>query len=192
MDGSAAGWTVADGVLTVKKGSGNIHTKRAFTDYQLHLEWRIPEGIEGSGQLRGNSGVFLGSVGSGDDGYELQILDSYRNETYFNGQAGSIYKQAAPLVNPMRPPGEWQCYDVIWTAPRFKRNGSLRSPAIVTAFMNGVLIQDHVELKGETVFVGTPRYHAHGPLPIKLQDHKDPSQPISFRNIWLRELAHGR
>lgn len=192
MDGSPAGWTVADGVLTVKKGSGNIRTKRAFTDYQLHLEWRVPSGIEGSGQSRGNSGLFLGSTGGGDGGYELQILDSYRNETYVNGQAGAIYKQFAPLANPMRPPGEWQSYDVIWTAPRFKNDGSLQSPAIVTAFLNGVLIQDHVELKGETVFIGTPRYRAHGPLPIKLQDHRDPSAPISFRNIWVRELQHRR
>jgi hypothetical protein len=183
MDGSPAAWNVAGGVLTVKKGTGNIRTKQAFTDYQLHLEWRIPKGIQGSGQLRGNSGVFLGSTGSGNDGYELQILDSYQNQTYVNGQAGAIYKQFAPLVNPMRPPGEWQSYDVIWTAPRFKPDGSLQSPAIVTAFMNGVLIQDHVELKGETVFLGTPSYHFHGPLPIKLQDHPDPSQPISFRNI---------
>lgn len=192
MDGSPAAWTVANGVLTVKKGSGNIRTKRAFSDYQLHLEWRVPEEIEGSGQLRGNSGLFLGSTENGDGGYELQILDSYQNETYVNGQAGAIYKQFPPLVNPIRPPGEWQCYDVIWTAPRFRSDGSLQSPAIVTAFMNGVLIQDHAELKGETAFIGTPRYHSHGPLPIKLQDHRDPSAPISFRNIWLRELHHYR
>lgn len=190
MDGTPAGWIVEHGILTVKKGSGNIRTKRAYTDYQLHLEWRIPQGIQGSGQLRGNSGLFLGSTGSGDAGYELQILDSYRNDTYVNGQAGAIYKQFPPLVNPMRPPGEWQSYDVIWTAAHFKSDGSLQRPAIVTAFLNGVLIQDRAELKGETVFVGTPRYRVHGPLPIKLQDHHDPSQPISFRNIWLRQLPH--
>ena len=191
-DGSPAGWMVANGVLTVKKGSGNIHTRRSFTDYQLHLEWCIPKGIHGSGQLRGNSGVFLGSIGSGDDGYELQILDSYQNETYVNGQAGAIYKQFSPLVNSSRPPGEWQSFDVIWTAPRFKSDGSPQSPAILTAFMNGVLIQDRAELKGQTTFIGTPRYSAHGPLPIKLQDHHDPSEPISFRNIWVRELRPQR
>lgn len=192
VDGSAAAWAVADGALTVKKGSGNIRTRQAYSDYQLHLEWRVPKGIKGSGQLRGNSGLFLGSTNGGDGGYELQILDSYQNETYVNGQAGAIYKQFAPLVNPTRPPGEWQSFDVIWSAPRFRSDGSLQSPAIVTAFMNGALIQDHVELKGETTFIGTPRYCAHGPLPIKLQDHRDPSEPVSFRNIWLRELLSER
>jgi hypothetical protein len=187
-DGSPAAWTVAGGVLTVRKGSGNIRTKQAFRDYQLHLEWRVPKGITGSGQLRGNSGLFLGATDGGNGGYELQILDSYQNETYVNGQAGAIYKQYPPLANPMRPPGEWQSYDVIWIAPRFRNDKSLESPAIITAFMNGVLIQDHAELKGETVFIGTPRYRAHGPLPIKLQDHGDASEPVSFRNIWLRKL----
>ncbi len=189
MDGSPARWTLDDGVLVVNKGSGNIRTWQSFSDYQLHLEWRIPAGITGNGQLRGNSGLFLGST-EGDGGYELQIVDSYRNDTYVNGQAGAIYKQFAPLANPMLPPGEWQSYDVIWTAPRFNADGSLRRPAIVTARMNGVLIQDRAELKGETLFIGSPRYKAHGPLPVKLQDHRDPSPPISFRNIWLRELGH--
>lgn len=190
--GSPASWTVADGVFTVNKGRGNIRTKQVFTDYQLHMEWRVPKDIEGRGQLRGNSGLFLGSTGSGDAGYELQILDSYRNETYAKGQAGAIYEQFAPLVNAMRPPGEWQSYDVIWTAPRFKSDGSVQSSAVVTAFMNEVLILDHVALKGETASAGTPRYRAHGALPIKLQDHPDPSPPISFRNIWLRELPSHR
>ena len=187
-DGAPAQWTVEDGVFTVKKGTGNIETKRRFTDYQLHLEWRIPPHIDGEGQGRGNSGLFLASTGGGDAGYELQILDSYRNETYVNGQAGSIYKQTPPRVNAMRPPGEWQTYDVVWTAPRFNADGSLRTPAFVTAFHNGVLIHDHVALGGETTYVGPPRYRAHGPTPIKLQDHGDPSQPMSFRNIWIREL----
>ena len=187
-DGSPARWTAnADG-MTVKKGTGNIQTRRSFGNYQLHLEWRIPPGISGSGQGRGNSGLFLSSTGQGDAGYELQILDSYNNKTYANGQAGSVYKQFAPLVNAMRPPGEWQSYDVIWTAPTFNADGSMQTPAYLTAFHNGVLIQNHVALGGETTYVGPPRYKAHGRSPIKLQDHGDPSAPISFRNIWLREL----
>jgi len=187
-DKSPAKWTVADGVLTVRKGTGNIETRRKFGNYQLHLEWRIPANITGEGQARGNSGLFLASTGDGDAGYELQIMDSFRNKTYVNGQAGSIYKQFAPLANPARAPGEWQSYDVIWTAPVFAADGSVVSPAYVTAFMNGVLVQDHVALKGATVYVGSPRYAAHQAAPIKLQDHGDPSPPISFRSIWLREL----
>jgi hypothetical protein len=186
-DGSPARWTVADGVMTVNKPSGNIQTRRDFGSYQLHLEWRIPPDIDGSGQARGNSGLFLASTGPRDEGYELQILDPWENPTYVNGQAGSVYKQYAPLVNAGRPPGEWQTYDVIWTAPTFEADGSLRSPAYVTAFHNGVLIQDHVRLLGETVYTGDPSYRAHGRTPITLQSHGDPSRPISFRNIWLRE-----
>ncbi len=132
-DKSPAAWTVEDGVMTVKKIAGNIETKRSFRNYQLHLEYRIPSGISGSGQGRGNSGVFLASTGAGDGGYELQILDSYKNETYVNGQAGSLYKQHPPLVNASRPPGEWQTYDVIWTAPVFAADGSVTAPAKVTA-----------------------------------------------------------
>lgn len=187
-DKSPARWTVADGVLTVRKGTGNIETKQRFRNYQLHLEWRIPANITGEGQARGNSGLFLASTGDGDAGYELQIMDSFRNKTYVNGQAGSIYKQFAPLANPVRAPGEWQSYDVIWTAPVFAADGSVSSPAYVTAFLNGVLVQDHVALKGETAYIGAPAYKAHGPAPIKLQDHGDPSPPISFRSIWIREL----
>lgn len=182
-----ARWTVADGVVTVAKGTGGIQTQRSFTDYQLHLEWRVPAGIAGSGQARGNSGLFLAATGP-DEGYELQILDSFGNRTYVNGQAGAVYKQYPPRANPARRPGEWQSYDVIWTAPRFAADGSLQSPAYVTAFFNGVLVQDHVALRGKTVFIGKPAYKAHGPAPIQLQDHGDPSAPISFRNIWLREL----
>ncbi|MCW3060831.1 MAG: hypothetical protein JWQ02_2652 [Capsulimonas sp.] len=184
-----AGWTVANGILTVKKDAGNIQTKRSFTDYQLHIEWKIPAGITGEGQYRGNSGVFLASTGAGDAGYELQVLDSFVNKTYVNGQAGSIYKQAAPLVNACRKPGEWQSYDVAWSAPRFAPGGALQSPARVTVLQNGVLIQNNFELKGETTFIGAPSYQAHGPSPIKLQAHGDPSAPISFRNIWVRDLA---
>ena len=183
-----APWTIKKKAFTVKKGTGNIQTKTSFTDYQLHLEWKIPSDITGEGQVRGNSGLFLASTGAGDLGYEMQILDSYNNKTYSNGQAGSVYKQYIPLENATKKPGEWQCYDIVWTAPRFNTDGSLKSPAYLTAFHNGVLVQNHVEIKGLTVYIGKPEYKAHGPAPIKLQDHGDKSEPISFRNIWIREL----
>jgi hypothetical protein len=184
----SAGWDVADGVITVNKKAGNIETKQRFMDYQLHIEWRIPENITGSDQARGNSGVFLASSGPGDNGYELQVLDNYNNKTYVNGQAGSIYKQAIPLVNACKKPGEWQTYDVIWTAPRFNNDSSLKSPARVTVFHNGVLVENNFELKGITLYIGKPYYKKHGASPIKLQAHGDPSEPISYRNIWIREL----
>jgi len=183
-----ADWLLSDGILTVNKKSGNIQTKKSFTNYQLHLEYRIPEYITGSDQARGNSGLFLASTGKGDGGYELQILDNYNNSTYVNGQAGSIYKQAIPLANACKKPGEWQTYDVIWTAPVFNADGSLKSPAVATVFHNGVLVQNHFILKGETRYVGLPFYKAHGACPIKLQAHGDKSEPLSFRNIWIREL----
>lgn len=187
-DGAPAAWTLRDGHLIVDKTVGNIETRRRFGNYQLHLEYRVPEGITGDGQARGNSGLFLASTGEGDRGYELQILDSYRNTTYVNGMAGSVYKQAPPLVNASRAPGEWQTYDVVWTAPTFERDGALRAPAHVTAFLNGVLVQNDFVLRGETVYVGAPRYVAHGDAPIKLQAHGDPSPPLRFRNIWVRSL----
>jgi hypothetical protein len=188
QDHTPAKWIVGDGVLTVAKGTGNIETKRSFKNYQLHIEWKIPESITGSGQARGNSGVFLASLGPGDAGYELQVLDSFNNATYVNGQAASIYKQSPPLVNPNRKPGEWQSYDVVWTAPTFNADGSLKTPAYVTAFFNGVLVQDHFQLKGQTLYIGQPFYKAYDRAPIKLQAHGDKSEPISFRNIWVREL----
>jgi hypothetical protein len=187
-DGAAAGWTLRDGLMIVAKAVGNIETRRRFGNYQLHLEYRIPAGITGEGQARGNSGLFLAATGEGDRGYELQILDSYGNGTYVNGMAGSVYKQAPPLVNASRAPGEWQSYDVVWTAPTFERDGTLRTPARVTALFNGVLVQHDFVLRGETVYIGTPRYVAHGDAPIKLQAHADPSAPLSFRNIWVRPL----
>ncbi|MDF3076818.1 MAG: hypothetical protein K0S09_707 [Sphingobacteriaceae bacterium] len=183
-----AEWLVSNGDLTVDKSKGNIETKQAFGSYQLHIEWKEPAVLSGKGQARGNSGIFLASTGKGDAGYELQVLDSYKNDTYVNGQAGSIYKQYIPLVNASKPPGQWQQYDVIWTAPSFKEDGSVASPARVTVFYNGILVQNNVELKGETVYIGQPFYNKHGKSPIKLQAHGDPSEPISFRNIWVREL----
>jgi Domain of Unknown Function (DUF1080) len=185
---AAAAWTVSDGAFTVKKGTGNIQTRQSFNDYQLHIEWRIPAVISGTGQGRGNSGVFLASTGPGDEGYEIQVLDNYNNTTYVNGQAGSIYKQSIPLANACKKPGEWQSYDIVWTAPRFHDDGTLKTPARITAFHNGVLIQNNTEIKGITVYIGSPVYRKHGPAPIKLQDHGDPSEPISYRNIWLREI----
>jgi hypothetical protein len=189
-DRSPARWIVAGGVLTVNKaqGVGNIETKRKFRNYQMHIEWRIPENITGKDQARGNSGVFLASTGGGDAGYELQILDSYDNATYVNGQAGSIYKQGIPLVNPARRPGEWQSYDIVWTAPEFAADGTVKSPAYATVLYNGVLVQNHFELKGETLYIGQPLYKKYDRAPIKLQAHGDPSEPVSFRNIWVREL----
>jgi hypothetical protein len=187
-DKQPAGWTVANGLMVVEKKAGNIETKRSFRNYQLHVEWRVPKDVTGTGQGRGNSGVFLASTGPGDAGYELQIMDSYNNPTYVNGQAASIYKQSAPLVNAMRPDGEWQTYDVVWTAPTFSPDGKLATPARVTAFHNGVLVQNNFVLTGETLYIGKPYYRPYTSAPIKLQAHGDPSPPLSFRNIWVREL----
>ena len=188
-DGSPADWTVADGILTVKKGGlGNIETRQRFKDYQLHLEWRIPASITGESQARGNSGVFLASTGKGDAGYELQILDSYNNPTYTNGMLGSLYKQTAPLANAARKPGEWQTYDVVWNAPRFNADGTVQTPAFATVFENGVLVENHFQLRGETLYVGQPVYKPYDTAPIKLQAHGDKSEPLSFRNIWVRPI----
>jgi len=184
-----AEWKVADGILTVDKSKGNIQTKKKFGSYQLHLEFRVPATIEGEGQARGNSGLFLASTGPGDDGYELQILDNYENKTYVNGQVGAIYKQSIPLANPDLPAGQWNKYDIVWNAPEFNAGGKVTKPATVTVFLNGVLVQNNYELKGPTKYIGKPAYEkAHGKEPIKLQSHGDPSEPISFRNIWIREL----
>ncbi len=188
-DNSPADWDVHDGVMTVKKGGlGNIQTKQSFKDYQLHLEWKIPASITGEGQGRGNSGVFLASLGPGDAGYELQIMDSYNNPTYTNGMLGSLYKQAVPLANAARKPGEWSSYDIVWTAPRFNADGSVKTPGYATVFLNGVLVEDHFALKGQTLYVGQPFYKAYDTAPIKLQAHGDKSEPISFRNIWIRNV----
>ncbi|MGX4641459.1 3-keto-disaccharide hydrolase [Massilia sp. SYSU DXS3249] len=182
--GQPAAWVVDGGTLTVRGGSGDIQTRRLFTDYQIHLEWRAPAKLAGSGQARGNSGLFLASTGKGS-GYELQILDCSDNKTYANGQAASLYKQHPPLVNACAAAGEWQAYDIIWTAPRFASDGALVAPGHVTALHNGVVVQNHAALQGETVYAGKPAYRKHGPAPIKLQDHGD---AVSFRNIWVRPL----
>jgi len=187
-DKSPAKWDVHDGIVTVNKNYGNIETKQSFTNYQLHIEWREPEGLEGTGQARGNSGVFLASTGPGDSGYELQVLDPYNNKTYVNGMAGSLYKQAIPLANPGKPVGQWQTYDVIWTAPTFNADGTVKTKAYATVLFNGVLVENNFELWGPTLYIGKPVYKAHGPSPIKLQAHGDKSKPLSFRNIWVREL----
>ncbi|MDQ3395242.1 MAG: DUF1080 domain-containing protein [Bacteroidota bacterium] len=178
-DGSAPKWEVKDGAFTVKKGTGDIQTKDGFHDMQLHIEWRSPAEIKAEGQSRGNSGIFLQS------NYELQVLDSYNNPTYSNGQAGSIYKQTMPLVNAARKPGEWQTYDIIYKAPEF--NGeALKTPATVTVFHNGVLIQHNTVIKGTTPYIGLPQIVPHADkMPLKLQDHGD---AVSYRNIWIREL----
>ncbi|MDP9007356.1 MAG: DUF1080 domain-containing protein [Pseudomonadota bacterium] len=188
IDHSPARWRVEHGEMVVDKSVGNIETKRLFKNYQLHLEYKIPANITGEGQARGNSGVFLASTGPADQGYEVQVLDSFENKTYVNGQAASIYKQSPPLVNASRKPGQWQTYDVVWTAPVFHSDGTLDTPAYVTVFYNGVLVQNHFSLVGETLYIGKPVYRQYDRAAIKLQSHHDPSAPISFRNIWVRDL----
>ena len=190
--GDAAAWAVEDGIVTVVPGTGSIRTRQTFGDIQLHLEWRPNPVIDGEGQSRGNSGVFLHSQ------FEVQILDSWENPTYVNGQAGAVYLQHAPLVNVARPPGEWQTYDILFEAPEFNNSGDLVKPAYITLIHNGVLVQNHVEVEGAT-YTPNPEYNPRctpwgwndeardcdGEMPITLQDH---GQIVSFRNIWVREL----
>lgn len=179
-ENGAAPWKVEEGIFTVVAGSGGIESKESFGDAQIHLEWRSPSEVKGESQGRGNSGFFL--MGK----YEVQVLDSYNNRTYSNGQAGSIYKQHPPLVNAMRPPGEWNTYDIIFTAPRFNDDGMLIKPAKVTIIHNNILVQNGVELKGPTEYIGIPNYQEHDDaLPYMIQDH---GNPVSFRNIWVRKL----
>ena len=177
--GGPAKWEIKNGVATVN-GTGSIHTKASFGDCQLHVEWASPEEVKGEGQGRGNSGIYL------QQRYELQVLDSYQNKTYYHGQAGAIYKQSAPLVNVSRKPGEWQTFDIIFHGPRFGADGGLLKPATMTVLHNGVLVQDHTEIKGLTAPSGAPKYKAHpAKAPLMLQDHKN---PVRYRNIWIREL----
>ncbi len=178
-DGGSAEWTVEDGAMTVKAGTGALKTKQKFGDFQLHIEWRAPSEVKGEGQGRGNSGIFM------MERYELQVLDSYESKTYSNGQAGSMYKQSIPLVNACKGPGEWQTYDVIFMAPVFTEKGALKSPARITVLHNGVLIQNNFELRGPTEYNRIPMYETHGKASLMLQDH---GNPVSFRNIWVREL----
>lgn len=175
---NADSWKIEGDAMVCGKAA--ITSKEEFGDCQLHIEWSAPSPPTGSSQGRGNSGVFL--MGR----YELQVLDSYDNLTYFDGQAASIYKQSPPMVNAMRKPGEWNTYDVFWTCPRFKEDGSLESPAYITVMHNGVLVQNHFALLGDTPFNRPPQYNAHAPKgPISLQDH---GNPVKFRNIWVREI----
>ena len=178
--GGDAKWKIQGDYVQVAPGTGNIQTKKAFGDCQLHIEWRTPDTVRGDGQGRGNSGIFFMGL------FELQVLDSYNNSTYSNGQAGSMYKQSMPLVNACRPPGEWQTYDVIFTAPRFNSDSTLKSPARITVFQNGILVQNNFSLWGGTEYIGIPVYKMiPEKLPLALQDH---GNPIRYRNIWIREL----
>ena len=178
-DGTSIDWTYENGVLTVKPSSGDIYSKLSFEDCHLHLEWRSPAVIKGDGQGRGNSGVFLQSR------YEVQILDSYNNETYYNGQAGAIYKQHAPLANSCVKTGDWNTYDVIYKAPRFDNFGTKLESGRITLIHNGIVIQNNAEVFGTTEYIGFPKNPVHGGAPIILQDHGD---LVSYRNIWVRRL----
>lgn len=182
-NGTPALWPVHDGIVTVDKKQGDILTKETFGSFQMHIEWCIPPMRDiYRDQGRGNSGIYLQGM------YELQILDSYEQETYVNGQAGSIYKQTAPLVNAMRAPGEWNSYDIIYTAPVFNEDGTYQTAPRVTVLHNGVLIQNNTEILGTTAYIGLPKVIPHGDGRIRLQAHGDRSPGISFRNIWIRRL----
>ena len=183
-DGKKIGWKIdPDGALTDVKGAGDLITNQSFGDCQLHVEFRTPATVKGEGQSRGNSGVYLMGF------YEIQVLDSYKNPTYSNGQAAAVYKQHIPLVNASREPGQWQAYDILFKAPIFKEDGSIDKPATVTVLHNGVLVQNNVTIKGPTDWVRKPVYKKHdAKLPLFFQDHGDDGNPISYRNIWIRPL----
>jgi hypothetical protein len=179
-EGGPAKWTVKDGAMTVVGGTGGISTKQKFDNYQLHIEWRSPmEDDSFKGQGKGNSGIFMQGL------YEVQVLNSYKNRTYRNGQAGSIYKQTAPLVNATSKMGDWNVYDIIYTAPKFTINGGIETPAYVTVIHNGVVVQNHTKIQGTTNYIGQPDNPVHGKGPIHLQDH---GNAVSFRNVWIREM----
>lgn len=177
--GEAPEWTISNGTVSVKPGTGSIFTKEHFGDCQLHVEFRSPAPEQYNGQDRGNSGIIL--MGR----YEVQVLDGDNNPTYVNGMVGSIYKQTAPLVNAYTKNGEWQVYDIYWKAPRFGTGGKLESPAMITVVLNGIVVQNNYVLKGNTPYIGLPEYNAHGRLPLMLQDH---GTGVSYRNIWIRNL----
>lgn len=178
--GGPARWKVENGYMEVVPGTGDIHTRASFGDAQLHIEWAAPVNSTGTGQLRGNSGVFLMGI------YEVQVLDSYGNLTYPDGQAGSIFGQYPPLVNASLPPGEWQSYDIVFRRPHFEGTQVI-APARFTVFQNGVLVQDDVRLVGPTTHGRRAPYSTHADrLPLSLQDHEF---PVRFRNIWIRDLA---
>lgn len=180
LKGGPADWPVSNGEMVIAPKSGSIQTKEKYGDVQLHVEWMVPVlPPNRKGQDRGNSGIFLQGL------YEVQVLDSFENPTYVNGQAGSIYKQYAPLVNAERPAGNWQSYDIIYMAPRFYGDGSLAEPARMTIFLNGILVQNDVPLRGPTEYRGEPKYVAHGAAPLILQAHNN---EVHYRNLWLRKL----
>jgi hypothetical protein len=182
MDGTPTKWIVQDGYMACVPGSGYARTLQNFGDCQLHVEWATPTPPHGEGQGRGNSGVFFGM-----DRYEIQVLDSFEAPTYADGSAAAVYGQYPPLVNASLPPGQWQTYDIIWTAPRFDEAGKLHAPARVTVFHNGVLVQNNVQLTGPTSWLERAPYRPHPEKqPIALQDH---GNPVRFRNIWVRELG---
>jgi hypothetical protein len=183
-DGGPAKWVVKNGNMEAVAGGGPVRTLQAFGDCQLHVEWAAPLPVQGRGQGRGNSGVFLMNT------YEVQVLDSYDNVTYADGQAAAVYGQHPPQVNASRPPGQWQTYDIVFRRPHFDEAGKLVQPARVTVFHNGVLVQDDVEIAGPTTWMQRTDYRAHpDKLPISLQDH---GNPVLFRNIWVRELPVGQ
>ena len=178
--GGEVKWQIKDGFAQVVPGTGDIATKEEFGDCQLHIEWATPSEVKGEGQGRGNSGIFL------MERYEVQVLDSFNNPTYYHGQAGAIYKQHAPLVNASRKPGEWQTYDIIFKVPKFDEQGKVTERARITVLHNGVLIQNNVEIYGNTYHDRPALYVAHGPTgSLKLQDHGD---LVRYRNIWIRKV----
>jgi hypothetical protein len=181
-DGSPAAWKVENGYIEVVKGKGGIQTRQGFGDVQLHIEWMTPSPAKGQSQDRGNSGVFFAG-----DRYEIQVLDSYENKTYPDGQAGATYGQYPPLVNASRPPGEWQAYDIVFTAPRIDAAGAVEKPAIVTVFHNGLVVHHATAFAGPTAHKVIGKYTAaHARGPVRLQDH---GNPVHFRNIWIRPLT---
>lgn len=179
-DNGDAGWDVVDGAIVAKQGAGSLVSREEFGDAQIHVEWTAPNPPKGDDQGRGNSGILIFGR------YEIQVLDNFKNPTYADGHAGAVYGQHPPLANALRPPGEWQCYDILFTAPKFKEDGTVETPAYVTVLVNGVVVQNHAEIYGAMAFRDLGRYSPHGPKgPLAFQDHGD---PVRFRNIWVRPI----